>query len=57
MQAVKNVVKDIRNRDRRLVARWNPNTATLEIQAKGCLTSIRFLPDGEIRVDNTRIRK
>lgn len=50
-------VRDIRNGDRRLVARWDPNTATLEIQAKGCLTSIRFLPNGEIRVDNTRIRK
>lgn len=45
---------EIRNTDGRLVGKYAPDSSTLEIMIKGCLTTIRFLPDGKIELNNTK---
>ncbi len=48
-------MKEIRNADGRLVAKADTESPVVEIQTKGCVTTIRFLPNGEIEVTNTKI--
>lgn len=50
-------IQDIRNMDGRLVGRYYPDTATLEILVKDCLTSICFLPNREIEVSHIKCQK
>ena len=52
MQATR--VTDIRNDDGRLVGRYHPETNTLEIKTKDCVTNIRFLPNGKLEVINSK---
>ncbi len=47
--------QEIRNSDRHLVGKFDPATATILIERKGCLTTIRLLPDGNIEITNMRI--
>lgn len=48
-------MKEIHNADGRLVCKADPKSPVIEIKVKDCITTIRFLPNGEIEVTNTKI--
>ena len=50
-------LQEILNGDDRKVAQYNPNTGAIEIKLKNCLTCIRILPSGEIKVQNQKLKK
>lgn len=50
-------LQPIFNDDNRMVARFDPNTGTIEIKLKNCLTSIRIPPGVEIKVINQKTEK
>lgn len=46
-----NNFKRIENKDKHLVASFDPDTRTILIKRGNCLTAIRILPDGQLEVD------
>lgn len=47
-------MREVRNSDGRLVCLIDENTGAVEICIKGCVTLIEQLPDGEIRITNSK---
>lgn len=45
-------MEDIRNAEKKLVCRINRQTRTIEIVQKKCVTTIRFLENGQVNVIN-----
>ncbi len=46
-------MQDVRNSADKLVCRIDRPTRTVEIALKGCITTIRFLDDGQVEIINT----
>lgn len=46
-------MREIRNKQGKLVCRLNEELYLIEIVHKGCKTLIRFEPDGKVKVINT----
>lgn len=45
---------EIRNDDKRLMAKYDKETGRLEMQSKGCVTVIIFPPGTEIKIINSK---
>jgi len=47
-------MKEVRNTDGRLMAKYDKAAGKLEMQSKGCVTVVMFPPGTEIKVVNSK---